>query len=127
MTTTRLQQLIVGGRILVGGGALLAPRVTGRAFGIDPRDNPSLPFVGRLFGVRAVLMAALLSAADGAERDRQVRAGIAVDLVDAMAALFAGRRHQLRPLAAAAAFAAAATEAGLGMRLLTRAAVRQCR
>ena len=113
--------LLVAGRIFVGGGALVAPRLTGRIFGIDPATNPAAPFVGRLFGVRAVLMAVLACVADGEERERQLRAGVAVDLVDATAALVAGRRGQLRPVAALAAFGAAVTEAGLGMSLLIRA------
>jgi hypothetical protein len=121
MRRDQLLRLVVAGRVVVGGGALLAPHATGRLFGIDPGSNPALPFVGRLFGVRAVLMAVLVSAADGEERDRQLRAGVAVDLVDAAAALLAGWRRQLRPSAAMAAFAAAATEVGLGMSLVTRA------
>lgn len=120
MTADKLLRCIAGGRIVVGGGALLAPRLTGRAFGIDPQANPAAPFVGRLFGARALLMALLLCAADGEERERQARAGVAVDLSDAVAALVAGWRRQLRPAAAVAAFTAAAAEAGLGMRLVTR-------
>ena len=118
MTTTQLTRILVGGRFLVGGGALTAPQLTGRVFGIDPGRNPAAPYLGRLFGVRAVTMALLLCAADGEERERQLRVGVAVDLVDAAAAVIAGLRRELRPLSAAAAFAAAATEAGLGMRVL---------
>lgn len=122
MTENRLLRLLVAGRFLVGGGALLAPALTGRVFGIDPKANPAAPFVGRLFGARAVLMALLVCAADSEERERQLRAGVAVDLADAVAALVAGGRHQVRPAAAAAAFVAAGTEAALGMRLVSRVA-----
>ena len=118
MTTTQLTRMLVGGRLLVGGGALTAPRMTGRVFGIDASRNPAAPYLGRLFGVRAVAMALMLCAADGKERENQLRAGVAVDLIDAAAAVAAGLRRELRPLPAAAAFAAAATEAGLGMRML---------
>jgi hypothetical protein len=106
--------MVIAGRLIVGGGALLAPRVTGRLFGISSEANPALPYVGRLFGGRAVLMAALLAAARPAERERQARAGIVVDVVDAVAAVAAWRGGQLSSLTATAAFAAAATEAALG-------------
>ena len=118
MTEDGLVQLLAGGRIAVGGGTLLAPRRTGRLFGIAPETNPAVPYVGRLFGVRAVLMAVELLRSDGADRTRQLRAGVAVDLVDAAAALAAGRAGQLDRRAAAAAFGAAVFEAALGLRLL---------
>ena len=120
--TRRQQTLLIAGRIVVGGGALLAPRITARAIGIDPTANPAAVYIGRLFGVRAVFMALLLAASRDAERDRQLRAGVAVDVVDALAAVAAGRRRELRPLSAWAAFAAAVTEASLGACVLRRRA-----
>jgi hypothetical protein len=122
MTSDGLLRLLAGGRLVVGGGALVVPRLTGRAFGIDPDANPAAAYVGRLFGARAVLMALLVSAADGEERERQLRVGVAVDLADALAALLAARRKELRPAAAIVAFAAAMTEAAIGMRLVARPA-----
>jgi len=112
--------MLVGGRLVVGGGALVAPRTTGRLFGIDPDANPAAAFVGRLFGVRALLMAVLAASADGLDQERQLRAGVAVDLIDAVAALAAGRRRQLGLLPATAAFAAAVTAAALGMNLVLK-------
>src|SRR5689334_16613954 len=120
MSDRALLLLLTGGRIAVGGGTVLAPRTTGRLFDIDTRSNPAMPYVGRLFGGRAVLMAVLLLGSRGAERTRQLRAGVVVDVVDALAALAAGRRHELSRRAAAGAFGAAALEAGLGLQLLRR-------
>lgn len=119
MTADRRLLALISGRLVVGGGALLAPRLTGRAFGIEPDRNPAAPYIGRLFGVRAVLMAVSLAASTGAERERQLRAGVAVDLVDALAAVAALRTGGLDARAGAAAFAAAVTEAALGVRLLS--------
>ena len=119
MTDQALLLLLTGGRIGVGGGTLLAPRATGRLFDIDVDANPAMPYVGRLVGGRAVFMALLLLGSRGAERTRQLRAGVVVDVVDALAALAAGRRAELGRGAAAAAFGAAAFEAGLGLRLLS--------
>ncbi len=122
-TDTRavLQRLLVGGRIVVGGGALVAPRLTGRAVGIDAVANPAASYVARLFGVRAVFMALLLAGSTGEERRRQLRAGVAVDLVDAAAAVAAGRAGQLSRRSALAGCAAALTEAALGAVLARRA------
>ena len=124
MTPRQLTRMLAGGRLVVGGGALVAPRLTGRLFGIDADANPAVSYVGRLFGARAVLMAVLVCAADGEDRDRQLRAGVAVDFADAFAALLAGRRRELPPSTAAAAFVAALTEAALGLRLLASRPVR---
>jgi hypothetical protein len=127
MTADRLQRLLVAGRLAVGGGALVAPRLTGRLFGIDPDRNRAAAYVGRLFGVRAVFMALLLADSAGAERERQLRAGVAVDVTDALAALAAGVRHDLSPAATFATFAAAVAETSLGLRLLSaKAAIPAC-
>ena len=119
LSRDRRLRWLVGGRFAVGGTALVAPRLAGRIVGIDPRANPAAPFVGRLFGVRAVGMGFAVAIADGTERDRQLRGGIAVDLIDAAAALAAARSHELNRRAAALAFAAALTEAALGASLLS--------
>jgi hypothetical protein len=126
VTADRRLLALIGGRLVVGGGALLAPRLTGRVFGIDPDQNPAAPYVGRLFGVRAVLMGLSLAASTGDEREHQLRGGVAVDIVDALAAIAALRTGGLDARAGAAAFAAAVAEAALGVRLLsTRGCVAQ--
>lgn len=110
--------LSAAGRFAVGGSALVAPGVVARAFAIDQgADAPSV-YVGRLFGARAVTMACLALLTSGEERRRQLRAAVAVDLVDAVAALVAGRSRQLSHRAAAMACAAALAEAGLGVAAL---------
>lgn len=118
--TTRipLVPLSAAGRFVVGGGALVAPRVIGHAFDIDQDSEPASVYVGRLFGVRAVTMAMLLLATSGEERRRNLRAGVVVDLVDAAAAVAAGRGGQLTRRAATMACLAALTEAGLGLAAL---------
>jgi hypothetical protein len=106
------------GRFVVGGGALLAPRAVARAFEIDDDAASPSVYVGRLFGVRAVTMAALALVTSGEERRRQLRAAVLVDLVDAVSALVAGRSRQLTPRAARLACAAAVAEVGLGVAAL---------
>ena len=111
----RVVPLVVLGRLAVGGGALVAPHRTARVFGIDAAASPAAVYVGRLFGIRALMMAFLVATTTGFERDRQLRLGVAVDLVDAAAAIAAARRRELETTTATAAFAAAVTEATLGI------------
>ena len=119
MTGWRLRCL-VGGRLVVGGAAVLTPRLAGRIVGLPV--TPSSSFIGRLFGVRAVGMGVAVAATTGVAREGQLRAGVVVDLVDAAAALALGRHHRR---AAAVALVAALTEAGLGASLLSaRSALR---
>jgi hypothetical protein len=107
--------MVVAGRLVVGGGTLIAPQTAGRVIGISSAANPALPYVARLFGGRAVLMAVLVASARGVDQDRQLRAGVVIDIADALAALAALRGGQLAQRAGIAAFAAAATEACLGV------------
>ena len=122
MATTRtaraLNAAVVGGRIVVGGGTLVAPRTMGRVFGVAPDETVALPYVGRLFGARAVFMALLLATSHGVERRRELRAGVVVDVVDALAAVSAGRHRDLDRRASRLACAAALTEASMGVALL---------
>jgi hypothetical protein len=116
-TAAAARVTLMAGRVVVGGGTLVAPRRMGAAFGIDPADNPAASYVGRLFGVRALLQVALLVARE--DRRRQLRWGVAVDLVDAAAALAAARSGDLARRPAALASAAALGEAALGCVALT--------
>jgi hypothetical protein len=112
--STAARAAIMSGRVLVGGGTLVAPRRMGAVFGVDPADNPAVAYVGRLFGVRALLQVVLLASAGEHERQRQLRLGMAVDVVDALAAVSAGRNRSLSRRAATMAAAAALVEVALG-------------
>jgi lipopolysaccharide/colanic/teichoic acid biosynthesis glycosyltransferase len=52
---------LIGIRASVGAGAWVAPQLAGRLFGLDTVANPQLPYMGRLFGIRDVALAAGLS------------------------------------------------------------------
>ena len=118
MTKSDTLPLLVGGRLLVGGAALVAPRRTGRLFGIRVEDNPSLPYVARLFGVRAVAMGLLVATTTGDERVRQLRSGLRVDAVDALAAVISGSRREMPRRAAWLACVAALAELSMGLATL---------
>lgn len=101
VASERTVQGLVGLRGAVGAGAWLAPRLSGRLFGLDPAHNPQLPYLGRLVGVRDVALAFGLTTSSVAERSQWLRIGIACDLADAAAGALAARRGELSTQATA--------------------------
>jgi hypothetical protein len=105
---------LVATRSAIGAASWLAPRVTGRLFGLDVPNNPQSPYLARLFGVRDVALGYGLATSEGAQRDAWLRIGIACDLADAAAGLLAGRRGELPKFATALVTGTALFAAGLG-------------
>ncbi|MFL5822404.1 MAG: hypothetical protein ACJ764_03070 [Solirubrobacteraceae bacterium] len=105
-------------RAAIGAGAWLAPRLSGRLFGLDPEANPQLPYLGRLFGVRDAALAVGLGSSNGTQRAQWLQLGLACDLADAMAGVLAGRRGQLPPRSAVLVTGTALFAAGLGVAAL---------
>ncbi len=109
---------LVGLRAAVGAGAWLAPRLSGRLFGLDIAANPQAPYLGRLFGVRDVALAVGTSSSSGSERAQWLRLGVACDLADAVAGLAAGRRGELPKAATFMVTTTALVAAALGITAL---------
>jgi hypothetical protein len=105
---------LTGLRLAIGAGAWLAPRLSGRLFGLDPAANPQLPYVGRLFGVRDIALAMGVQLSEGQNRRVWLRLGMACDLADSAAGLLAGRNGELSPIATALVTAPALGAAALG-------------
>jgi hypothetical protein len=78
-------------RVVVGIAALAGPGQAFRGAGLDPRHNPQLPFMTRMFGVRDLVLGAGALTTSGGERRRWLQGGVAADVADALAAL-AGHR-----------------------------------
>src|SRR5947208_8106461 len=95
MANDQIVQGLIGVRGLIGVGAWLTPRLSGRPFGLDPDGNPQAPYLARLFGVRDVVLGIGLSSSSGAERQQWLRLGVACDLADAAAGVLAGRSGSL--------------------------------
>jgi hypothetical protein len=112
------RSILTGTRTLIGGGAWLAPRLTGRLFGLDVADNPQLPYVARLFAIRDLALGAGLQGSDGDALRTWVQLGIACDAADAVAGILAGRRGELSPVATALVTGTALTAVGLGISVL---------
>jgi hypothetical protein len=109
---------LVGMRAAIGVGAWLAPRLSGRLFGLDPAANPQMPYLGRLFGARDAALAFGLQTSSGRQRAQWLQIGIACDLADAAAGALAGRRGELPRNATVLVTATALVAAGIGMAAL---------
>jgi hypothetical protein len=59
-------------RTALGVSTLLAPRLAAKAFFFDPDDNPQLPVMGRMWGIRNLSLVAGMYAATGANRARRL-------------------------------------------------------
>ena len=71
------------GRIAIGAMSLLSPSLTARLFLLNPKTNPQLSYMGRMFGSREIALGAITLASSGEARRRLVQLGIAVDGADA--------------------------------------------
>ena len=71
------------GRITIGALSLLAPSFTARLFLLDPKANPQLGYMGRMFGSREIALGAITLASSGDARRRLTQLGVAVDGADA--------------------------------------------
>ncbi len=109
------RRTLAGIRAGLGIGALVAPRLTGRLFGIDVDANPAAPYLARLFGARELYMASpFLMPAPGLDEQELAARAVPVDAADTVAALAAGLKGYLpwRAALMAGGTAAAATYLG---------------
>jgi hypothetical protein len=111
----QLIQQLVATRAAIGAGAWLMPNFSGRLFGLDPDANPQASYLGRLFGVRDVVLGVGLSASSGTERRQWLRLGVACDLADAAAGVLAGRSGALPKRATLLVTATALAAAAMGI------------
>jgi hypothetical protein len=100
----------LGARTALGVSTLVAPRLAGKAFLLDPDANPQLPVMGRMWGIRNLSLAAGMYAASGADRARWWRLQPAIDGLDFVAIATEWRRGSV-PSAAAGLMAATALAA----------------
>jgi hypothetical protein len=102
-------------RAVVGAAAWIAPRPSGRLFGLDTGANPQAPYLGRLFGARDVALAAGTLTTTGESQDLWVKAGLGCDIADAAAGVAAWRGGYLSPLSGVLVTAAALNGVVLGL------------
>jgi hypothetical protein len=111
-------RLLNGSRVLVGLVAFAAPGRAFRGAGLDPRRNPQLPFMTRMFGVRDLVLGAGALGTSGAERRRWLQASLTSDLGDAVAALAGHRAGYLSTRGTVMLALPAITGAALGVAAL---------
>jgi hypothetical protein len=114
LPSTPTGRALFGARTALGISTLLAPRLAGKTFLLDPDANPQLPVIGRMWGVRNLSLAAGMYAATGPNRAQWWRVQPAVDALDFLAIATEWRRGSLPGPAAAlmAITALAATTLG---------------
>ncbi|BBY55785.1 hypothetical protein H7J07_19845 [Mycobacterium koreense] len=121
MTRRRIRTLLrtfVGLRLATGVAAWVAPNTTGRLIGLNSgRDQP---FTAQLFGARELVLA-LAVAAPGPPsiRTRALQWGLAVDVLDVVAAARGVRAGTLAPTGVIITGGGAASFAALGVAALS--------
>jgi hypothetical protein len=92
LPSTRSGRTLLAARTALGLSTLLAPRLAGRVFFLDPDENPQLPVIGRMWGVRNLSLAAGMYGATGESRGQWWRLQPAVDVLDFLAIVVEWRR-----------------------------------
>lgn len=118
MANDQLISGLAGLRVAIGAGSWLAPRLTGRLFGLDFAGNPQGPYLARLFGIRDIALAVGTTASSGEDRARWLQIGIVCDLADAAAGALAGRDGSLPRFASVLVTGTAVSAAAMGVAAL---------
>ncbi len=82
LPSTTAGRALLGARAALGASTLLAPRLAGRSFLLDPEANPQLPVLGRMWGIRNLALAAGMYGASGPSRAQWWRLQVVVDTLD---------------------------------------------
>jgi hypothetical protein len=114
LPSTPTGRTLLGARSVLGISTLVAPRLAGKAFLLDPAGNPQLPVIGRMWGIRNLALAAGMYAATGANRAQWWRLQLAVDALDFLAIATEWRRGAVPGPAAALMSATALGATTLG-------------
>jgi hypothetical protein len=92
LPSTPTGRALLGARTALGITTLLAPRIAGKLFFLDPDENPQLPVIGRMWGIRNLSLAAGMYAATGPNRGQWWRLQPAIDVLDFLAITAEWRR-----------------------------------
>lgn len=82
LPSTPTGRTLLAARSALGLSTLLAPRLAGKAFFLDPDENPQLPVIGRMWGIRNLALAAGMYGATGTSRAQWWRMQPAIDALD---------------------------------------------
>jgi hypothetical protein len=107
--------LLAGVRLTMGTAGLLAPGLVIRRLDIDPAAQPGMRYPLRMFGIRTVLIGAVLRAENGRRRQHAERVAPVVHGSDTVSAFLAWRRGDLPRRAGAMATAISAVNLALSL------------
>ena len=65
LPSSRTGRILLAARTALGLSSLIAPRLAGRAFFLDPDENPQLAVIGRMWGIRNLALAVGMYGAHG--------------------------------------------------------------
>jgi len=112
--STSTGRALIGARTALGVSTLLAPRLAAKVFFLDPDDNPQLPVLARMWGIRNLSLVAGMYAATGANRAQWWRLQVAVDALDFLVISAEWRRGAVPGTAAGLMASTALAAATLG-------------
>lgn len=107
LPATPTGRTLLAARTALGLLTLLVPRQTGRVFFVDPADNPQLPVIARMWGIRNLSLAAGMYGAIGTSRRSWWRLQPVIDGLDFLVIVEEWRRDAV-PSAAAGLMAGTA-------------------
>ena|SRR5436305_7768998 len=100
LPSTGTGRTLLAARTVLGVSTLLVPRLSGRVFLLDPADNPQLPVIARMWGIRNLSLAAGMYGAAGESRSRWWRLQPVIDGLDFLVIVAEWRRDAVpRPAA----------------------------
>ena len=105
-------------RSVIGVAAWVAPRRSGKLFGLDVDNNPQAPYIGRLFGVRDIALGYGALSTEGEAQERWLKVGLGCDLADAAAGFAAWRGGYMSAFSSLLVTGAALHGASLGLKAL---------
>lgn len=114
LPSTRTGRTLLAARTALGLSTLLAPRLAGKAFFLDPADNPQLPVIGRMWGIRNLSLAAGMYGTVGPSRSQWWRLQPAIDALDFTVIVAEWRRGAVPTPAAALMAGTALVATALG-------------
>lgn len=101
-------------RTAMAASTYLAPRPSAKVYGLDPANNPQLPYLGRVYAARDLALAAGTIKTTGPTRRTLLQLCLAIDIADTVSALAAGKAGYIPRAGAAFLTAAAVSAAVLG-------------
>jgi hypothetical protein len=108
-------KLLASIRLAIGAGSWLAPRLAGRAFGLDVPANPQAVYLARLFGVRDFALGWGVLTTQGEARRQWLMIGVACDAADALAGIAGKRDGSLPAFTSALVTSTAVSAVALGV------------